>query len=88
MRVHVSPSTYERIKGKFDMQPRQVVVKGKGEMTTYLVLGKIRRGLQARSMLRRGGSASSMRSMVKAIEMAAVLEEGEEEGKEARIEEG
>jgi adenylate cyclase len=37
-RIHVSEPIYEQVKDYFDMEERGVInVKGKGEMTTYLV---------------------------------------------------
>ncbi|HEY4179349.1 MAG TPA: adenylate/guanylate cyclase domain-containing protein [Kofleriaceae bacterium] len=39
-RVHVSEATYEQVRDHFDLESRGVIeVKGKGEMTTYLVVG-------------------------------------------------
>lgn len=82
MRVHVSPHTYERIKGVYATQPRTVWVKGKGDMTTHLVVGKKGRSSSSSA----GGSRSltrtpsgSTRRMMKAMEMAAVLEQTEVE---------
>ena len=40
--IQVSVSTYNRLKDKFVLKKRGVIdVKGKGEMTTYLLLGCI-----------------------------------------------
>ena len=39
--IQVSAPTYERLRGDFRLEPREkVIVKGKGEITTYILLGE------------------------------------------------
>ncbi len=39
--IQITPATEQRLQGKYQMQPRgPIEVKGKGEMTTYLLLGR------------------------------------------------
>lgn len=40
-RVHISPSTQSEVQGLYELEPRKVQVKGKGEMSTYLVRGPV-----------------------------------------------
>jgi class 3 adenylate cyclase len=41
-RVHVSQTVYEKLKDKFIFEPRGTIpVKGKGEMETYFLNGRI-----------------------------------------------
>ncbi|HSM02343.1 MAG TPA: adenylate/guanylate cyclase domain-containing protein [Acidimicrobiia bacterium] len=39
--IQLSPSTYELLKGRYDCRPRgEVAIKGKGQMRTYLLVGR------------------------------------------------
>lgn len=49
-RIQVTPTTYERLQRKYILQERGVIeVKGKGEMVTYLLVGREGRAEQADS---------------------------------------
>ncbi len=44
-RVHVTSQTYEALRGEFELEPRGTIeIKGKGMMSTYLLVGRITAG--------------------------------------------